>query len=116
MVLTARFNNVIGYYPNLAKDFSILNDVAFNVEVGNLIWLFSKQALAEYFGNQRDNQKWELIETLFLIRKRNGEKEKVKDLKNSFSTNGNAYLKKTSKDYEKILECLKISPKVNKKA
>ena len=110
MVFTARFNNVIGYYPKLATDFSKLRDIVFKVEAGNLIWLFSKQALAEYFGNQRDNQKWEPIETLFLIKKKNGEKEKVKDLKNSFSTNGNAYKNNISKDYEKILERLKNTP------
>jgi hypothetical protein len=54
IVLTARFNSVIGYYPKLARDYTNLLNVAFNVESGNLIWLFSKQTLAEYFGNQRD--------------------------------------------------------------
>jgi hypothetical protein len=105
VVLTARFNNVIGYYPKLAKDYSKLKDVAFREGTENLIWLFSKQALTEYFGNQRENQKWEYIENLFLIQK-SGKTEKARDLKNSFSNNGNAYQKKPSKDYEKILQIL----------
>jgi hypothetical protein len=105
LVLTAKFNNVIGYYSKLAKDYSKLKGIVFNEGTEYLIWLFSKKALAEYFGNQRENQKWELIENLFLIQK-NGRTEKARDLKNSFSNNGNAFSKKTSKDYEKILQIL----------
>jgi hypothetical protein len=106
LVMDARFNLVIGYYPKLARDYSKLVNVAFKVGTECLIWLFSKQALAEYFGNQRENQKWEYIENLFLIQK-NSKTEKAKDLKNSFSNNGNAFSKKPSKDYEKILTLLR---------
>jgi hypothetical protein len=112
-VLRARFYNVIAKYPRLEEDYEKLNEFAFNVGEGKLVWLFSKQALAEYFGKQRDLQKWELIEDLFLIQKNDGKTEEAKDLKHSFSTNGNVF-HKYSKDYLKILEVLGKYPPESK--
>jgi hypothetical protein len=108
-VLYAKFTFTISYYPDFSKDYIKLNDFAFIKGEGCLIWHLSKQALAEYFGNQRKSrmqvQKWELIENLFMIKNRKGIKP-VTDLKNSFSNNGNAFRNERSEDYEKILKLL----------
>ena len=81
------------YYPQFADNYKKLEDVYFTKGTECLTWLKCKKSLSEYFGNQRKgDNKWEPVEKLF----------DVNDLKNSFSTNGNAFKRKDSKNYEEL--------------
>jgi hypothetical protein len=85
-------------YPQFAKDLSLLKNHGYVDDRNNgYKWLKSKVSLSEYFGHQKKTAQWKIIEDLF----------DEKDLKNSFSSNGNAYgKKKPSKDYTYLLEIL----------
>jgi hypothetical protein len=96
--------DVFSNYPRFRQEYEILKANEYLIETENgLKWRKTKQSLAEYFGNlplsretKKNNVPWKAIEILF----------GVKDLKNSFSNNGNAHGKTQSKDYKKLLEIL----------
>jgi hypothetical protein len=94
---------VFADYPDFQEDYELLKTNGFFSETQNgLKWEKSKQSLAEYFGylplpHSTKNRPWKNIEILF----------NEQDLKNSFSSNGNAHRKLLSKDYEELTE-LKI--------
>jgi len=97
-------NVVFSYYPQFQQEYEILKTIEYISETGNgLKWQKTKQSLAEYFGNlplsretKKNNVQWKAIEVLF----------GVKDLKHSFSNNGNSYGKNKSKDYKRLIEIL----------
>ncbi|GHV79154.1 hypothetical protein AGMMS49944_09450 [Spirochaetia bacterium] len=95
---------VINEYPQFAKDLPLLKGrcITDNETKDGYIWIKSKQSLAEYFGFMGHKPTpWKIIENLF----------NEIDLKNSFSSNGNAYGKnKPSTDYIEIKKILENTP------
>jgi hypothetical protein len=84
-------------FPQFQQDYEIMKNGYITETETGLKWEKSIQSLAEYFGKlplpqNRKTRPWKDIEILF----------NVKDLKNSFSNNGNSYGKKISKDYEEL--------------
>lgn len=91
---------VFAEYPQFKKDYEQLKNAYVFIETDiGLNWNYSKQSLAEYFGNQKkDNEsiKWQYIEKLFTIKN-----QEITGLKDSFYQYRNIY-QKESKDYENI--------------
>lgn len=87
---------VMTIYPKFKKDYEILIENNYmRKSKDTLQWLKSKQSLSEYFGHQKKPARWKPIENLF----------NIKDLKNSYSTNG-SQTKGKSADYEELLKIL----------
>lgn len=90
-------DTVFLFYPDFENEFDLLEEEKFITTVNNtIVWNKSKKSLAEYFGNLKTKEKyknWKIIEQLF----------NVSGLKHAYNTNGSAYDKKISKDYEKWL-------------
>ena len=99
-ILQFRIMQVSSYYTSFQKDLSLLRENGFVEDNGDYLhWEKSKKSLSEYFGYQKTPAKWGCVEILFNVR----------DLKNSFSTNGNASGKKVySADYIHWLKIKKI--------
>jgi hypothetical protein len=101
-----RLNFAFISYPDFREDYDLLKNKEFIIETAKgPRWQKSTKSLAEYFGYQKQyaENKWVILEDLF----------DVKNLKNHFSTNGGAYNKKLSKDYEEWLK-IKNTPKGEK--
>lgn len=88
---------VMAIYPSFKKDYEVLTKNNYMRKIGDTLqWLRSKQSLSEYFGHQKKPTNWKIIENLF----------SVKDLKNSFSSNG-CNTKGKSLDYIDLMKILK---------
>lgn len=91
---------VFAEYPQFQNDYAKLKTAYIFIETDTgLDWNYSKQSLAEYFGNQKKDDEviqWKHIEKLFTIKNR-----KITGLKDSFNQYRNTY-QKESKDYEAI--------------
>jgi hypothetical protein len=88
-----QFYNLVNVFPKFKDDYPILKENSYLHETEEgLRWLKTKQCLAEYFysiSTPLKKMSWKQLETIFC----------VDDLKNSLSSNGSPF-KKKSKDFE----------------
>ncbi|GHT62012.1 hypothetical protein FACS1894109_20780 [Spirochaetia bacterium] len=94
--------NLFIFYPQFKKDYELLKNKKFIEETPDGIRRCrgrSKKFLADYFGDQKPKGAWgwDWIETAF----------DEKDLRNSYSRNGNAHKRRKSQDYQAWLKIKK---------
>ena len=101
---TPQEQNLMTYYPQFEKDYPILIQNKFMEKTENgLNWLKDKASLAHYFGNlqfRAERRNWVCIEAVF-----SWKNEKITNLKNNFSSNGNSF-NSISKDFEQLISIL----------